>query len=667
MRKNQTLYFMLAHRWPWLVLMVVLSLFSAIAGLAAPFFQKVFVDYLTNVRPETQYGDSLLASVENTLFQFHPIWLLVAAFGSMLLTQWIGTFTGWLGIREAVKRQEVIGEVVYQKTLSLRQDQTLGQTVGEAVSIYATDVPGSTALVDQTIPLGAGVIFPFVCAPIAVQIICGIPIGLTVLVMLFVLSISIALSVRQSRFFQSFKKLAADRTGLVNEWIQNIRLLRILGWVESFEKKIFAKREEETINRVRMVTNGQMMGAFGSSINFFMNLVAVITLVSVKGAAATPGDYFALLWIFGVFLSRPFRQVPWIFTFTFDGWTSIKRVEAFLARHRESLGFTLMEYAESKSRSRTSANSAASSVREELTSSPVAHPFEAGAQNAAQTVVVEGLNLHVLTAQGEKRLLDDVSFEIRAGQFAAIVGEVGSGKTLLLMSLLGETGASLKSLLVGRTQLANSSREARRPYFGFVPQDGFVMSANLRENVVFRYGAGIEYDAGVLKALRSAQFDPNHEGVPDGLATEFGERGVNLSGGQKQRVGLARAAYIKHPVVLLDDALSAVDVDTERLLFETLLFGEWAQTTRLMVTHRLSVLERVDCVLFMKNGRIHAQGRFQDLVENNLEFREFVSSMSTGRDEDSSAPKLVPNLGTKTNPSEAEPLTSQLPEEEDPV
>lgn len=650
MRKNQTLFFMLAHRWPWLVVMVVLSLFSAIAGLAAPFFQKDFVDYLTNVRPETQYGDTLLASLETALFQLHPIWLLVAAFVSMLLTQWIGTFTGWLGIREAVKRQEIIGEVVYQKTLSLRQDQTLGQTVGEAVSIYATDVPGSTALVDQTIPLGAGVVFPFVCAPIAVQMICGIPIGITVLVMLVVLSISIALSVRQSRFFQSFKKLAADRTGLVNEWIQNIRLLRILGWVESFEKKIFAKREEETVNRVRMVTNGQMMGAFGSSINFFMNLVAVITLVQVKGAAATPGDYFALLWIFGVFLSRPFRQVPWIFTFTFDGWTSIKRVEAFLARHQESLGFTLIDYARMKSRVRTSEQSSVSVPSVAIDST-------------AQSVVVEGLDLKVQTAQGEKKLLDNVSFEIRAGEFTAIVGEVGSGKSLLLMSLLGETGASLKSLLVGQTQLADSSREARRPYFGFVPQDGFVMSANLRENVVFRYGAGAEYDAGVLKALRAAQFDPNHEGVPDGLATEFGERGVNLSGGQKQRVGLARAAYLKHPVVLLDDALSAVDVDTERLLFETLLFGEWARTTRLMVTHRLSVLERVDRVLFMKRGRIHAQGRFHDLVARDADFREFVSSMDTGGQEDSSAPKLVPTGDLPAVHAHASPVN----EEEDPV
>ncbi len=636
---NSTVRFMLRYRPSWLFAMVGLSLFSALAGLAAPFFQKVFVDRLTGVSPETQYGETWLATIESFLFNYHPLYLLGIAFGFMLVTQWISTLTGWIGLRESVKRQEIIGEVVYQKTLSLRQDQTVGQTVGEVVSIYATDVVGSTAIVDQTIPLGAGVIFPFICAPIAVQLICGIPVTYTVMVMVGVLSISIFLSIRQSRFFQSFKRLAADRTGLVNEWIQNIRLLRILGWVESFEKKIFNKREEETVNRVRMVTNGQMMGAFGSSINFFMNLVAVITLTNLKGAQATPGDFFALLWIFGVFLSRPFRQVPWIFTFTFDGWTSINRVEAFLQRHRSSLNFDLLEYARNQYLNKQGRDSELKTSSRE--------------DKAGRSLAVEGLSLVVNVGnpggesghgidggQETRRLLDNVSFTLEAGEFAAIVGEVGSGKTLLLMSLLGETAAEVRDLKVGTQQMSNMSREARRSYFGFVPQDGFVMSANLRENVVFRYDAGSEYDAGVLKALRAAQFDPASEGITDGLATEFGERGVNLSGGQRQRVGLARAAYLSRPVVLLDDALSAVDVETEKLLFETLLFGEWRKTTRLMVTHRLSVLERVDRVIFMRAGKIRDQGTFSELVARSSDFREFISSMDH-KDPTGSPPPIV--------------------------
>jgi ATP-binding cassette, subfamily B, multidrug efflux pump len=616
---------MLVHRWPWLIAMVSLSFVSAIVGLATPFFQKVFVDRLTHVAPELSYGHGAFADIEKFLFQYHAVSLLVAAFGTMLLAQWITTFANWLGIREAMKRQELISEVIYQKTMSLRLDQTAGQTVGEVVSIYATDVPGSTAIVDQTIPMGAGVIFPFICAPIAVQLICGIPVGITVVVMLVVLAISITLSVRQSRFFQMFKKLAADRTGLVNEWIQNIRLLRILGWVESYEKKIFRKRIEETSNRVRMVTNGQMMGAFGSSINFFMNVTAVATLARIKGDSATPGDYFALLWIFGVFLSRPFRQVPWIFTFTFDGWTSITRIENFLLRHVALASDLKSIYADAGARRRRNEAHAIS---------------KRTAPKTSQALEVKHLGL---TIDGHE-ILSDVTFSLKAGEFAAIVGEVGSGKSLLLMSLLGETAAEVTELKVGETLLHGKSREDRRAFFGFVPQDGFVMSASLRENIVFRYDVGSETDAGVLEALRAAQFDPNHEGVVDGLAAEIGERGVNLSGGQRQRIGLARAAYLSRPVILLDDALSAVDVETERLLFDSLLFGVWKDTTRLMVTHRLSVLDRVDRVLFLKDGRIVDQGSMFELVGRNRDFREFIHSMGV---ENSSAPKIEVETSAK--------------------
>ena len=582
------LAWMLKSRWPAIVLMVFGSLIAALVGLAAPFFQKLFVDRLTHKE---------LAIFSDLFVGVHPLWLLSMAFGAMILTQWLSTATSWVGIWQSVKVQERFGLEIYKKALSMRLDQATRQPVGETVSIYATDVTGATAFLDQTIPLGAGIIFPFVCAPIAVQVICGIPVRTTVMLMLAVLSISITLSIRQSRFFQAFKRLAAERTALVNEWVQNLRLLRILGWVDVFEQKIFNKREEETVNRVKMVTNGQMMGSFGSSVNFFLNLVAVMTLGRLKGDTATPGDYFALLWIFGVFLSRPFRQVPWIFTFTFDGWTSLKRIENYLNRF-DTEGLSVGE-----SKVDASCHSAALSLR--------------------------NLSLKI----GEIEILHDISFDVEPGEFVAIVGEVGSGKSLLLMSLLGETAAACSTLTVNGAELRGRPVDERRKFFGFVPQDGFVMSASLRENVAFRYDVKSEIDPAVIQALRAAQFDPMHENgsgsLPDGVATEIGERGVNLSGGQRQRVGLARASYLRRPVILLDDALSAVDVETERALFETLLFGEWREATRIMVTHRLSVLERVDRILFLRDGRLIDQGRFQELARRNDDFRGFVSSLAT--------------------------------------
>lgn len=153
------------------------------------------------------------------------------------------------------------------------------------------------------------------------------------------------------------------------------------------------------------------------------------------------------------------------------------------------------------------------------------------------------------------------------------------------------------------------------------------MSASLRENVAFLYDIEAERDNDVEESLRLAQFEIFKERVENGLATEIGERGVNLSGGQKQRVSLARVHFHKAPILLLDDCLSAVDVDTEEKLFSQLLDGAWGERTRLLVTHRLSVLHRVDKIFFMQDGRIIDQGKFNELMSRSQLFREFTQSV----------------------------------------
>ena len=118
--------------------------------------------------------------------------------------------------------------------------------------------------------------------------------------------------------------------GLVGQWVQNIRTLRILGWVSEFEKKILKVREFETENRLMMLTNSQTMNSISSSITFIINIVAVISYLSVTNNRMSSGTLLALLWIIGIFLTKPFRQMPWFFTFLFDSWTSLRRVNLFL-------------------------------------------------------------------------------------------------------------------------------------------------------------------------------------------------------------------------------------------------------------------------------------------------------------------------------------------------
>lgn len=565
------------------LLILLSSLLAAVLGLLGPFFQKEFIDQLSGVQSHLH------------LVQFNnPLLYILGAFVCVILSQSFSQLTNFLSVREALYMQKIFAQRLYEKTLNLRVDTMSGKAVGEIVSLYATDVQGATVFLDQTLPAGASTLFPLILAPFAISLIFDVPPWPTITLIVIIVLLNSLMAFRQSRFFFRFKQLAAERIGLVNEWIQNIRTIRILGWIRHFENNIFAKREIETRNRVMMVTNGQIMNAISSSITFVLNIATLGSLVLYSKHQITGGELLALLWIVAVFLTRPFRQMPWFFTFAFDSWTSLKRLETFF------------------------------STKNNETPIPTKESIKSARREEKYAVQIRDLNLEI----GGRKILDHIDLDLMHGEFVAVVGEVGSGKSMLLLSLLRETGASFGFYhLVNKDALTESLDELRSQY-AYVPQEGFIMSATLRENVAFIYDVEPERDALVEESLKFAQFDLSTERVDKGLNTEIGERGVNLSGGQKQRVGLARVHFHKAPVLLLDDCLSAVDVDTEQRLFDQLLLGAWKSRTRVLVTHRLSALPRVDRILFMEEGRIIDQGSFEELLARNQKFREFTTSVA---------------------------------------
>lgn len=566
------------------VFVLLSSLVAAVFGLLGPFFQKEFIDQLTGVQ-----GTLHLIQFDN------PLIYVMGAFACVLLAQAFSQLTNYLSTRESLYMQKVFAQRLYEKTLHLRVDTMSGKPVGEIVSLYATDVQGATVFLDQTLPTGCSTLFPLLLAPYAISILFDIPLWPTVIVMFTIAIFNTFMAFRQSKFFFLFKQLAAERIGLVNEWVQNIRTIRILGWTRHFEKNIFDKRTIETQNRITMVTNGQVMNAVSTSITFILNVIALATLVLYSNHQVTSGELLALLWIVGIFLIRSFRQMPWFFTFAFDSWTSLKRLEDFLSTKNNQT--------------------------EQLDSTPPSYAEERDEKYALQ---VRGLNLVI----GGRKILSHINFDVAHGEFVAVVGEVGAGKSMLLLSLLRETGARFDSYHLGDKDALKIPFDEVRSQYAYVPQEGFIMSASLRENVAFLYDIELERDPMVEESLRLAQFDLSTERVEKGLNTEIGERGVNLSGGQRQRVGLARVHFHQAPIMLLDDCLSAVDVDTEQKLFEQLLLGAWSERTRLLVTHRLSALHRVDRILFMEDGKILDQGTFEELLGRNEKFREYTTTVA---------------------------------------
>ena len=209
----------------------------------------------------------------------------------------------------------------------------------------------------------------------------------------------------------------------------------------------------------------------------------------------------------------------------------------------------------------------------------------------------------------------------RQGEAIAVIGKVGSGKTRLLLSILGETDD------YGPFAFTGTAPPLR---FAYVPQQPVLLIASIQENVDL---FAAQDPTAIWEALRLCSLEEEVQGMPHGLDMEVGEFGASLSGGQKQRLSLARAVVHQPDVVCLDDPFSALDEQTEARIVDRLLFGAWAGTTRVVATHRLHHLERFDRILFMREGAVVLDGSLAELLSNpspeGQAFRELYAARGT--------------------------------------
>ncbi len=212
--------------------------------------------------------------------------------------------------------------------------------------------------------------------------------------------------------------------------------------------------------------------------------------------------------------------------------------------------------------------------------------------------------------------LEEVSFSVPAGSFVAIVGPVGSGKSTLLSLLARLYDPPRGQLLLDGQDLLDVPTKALREAVALVPQDTFLFSATIEENVKLGLHGRLDR-AAVERATRAAQVDSEIRSVPGGYGALLGERGVNLSGGQRQRVAIARALVRTPRLLLLDDALSAVDTATETAIdheIRAMASNGGPPPTRFVATHRLAAARAADLVLVLDKGRLVEKGTHRELV-----------------------------------------------------
>ena len=226
---------------------------------------------------------------------------------------------------------------------------------------------------------------------------------------------------------------------------------------------------------------------------------------------------------------------------------------------------------------------------------------------------IRGLTFAYEGAAG-RPALTDVRLSIPKGSRVAIVGAVGSGKSTLAHLIAKIYPPPEGTLFVGGEDLATVPVERIRAGIGFVPQEAFLFSRPLSDNVAF--GLPSADPETVREAVRVARLDADLAALPQGLQTVVGERGFTLSGGQRQRATLARAIAVDPHFLVLDDALSSVDATTEQAILDALASGRPGRTL-LLITHRLSTLRAVDRIVVLERGRVVEDGTHDALLARN--------------------------------------------------
>lgn len=370
---------------------------------------------------------------------------------------------------------------------------------------------------------------------------------------------------------QQQSKLSA----IVQESISGIRVLRAFGREQSFADTFSNESEHYKQKQLKLV---RIDALFMPVIVILVGLSTILTVYvgahKVMTGELSPGVIVQFVFYVNI-LTWPFAVVGWVTSL-------VQKAEASQARINEFLHTT-----------------------PDINDAADAQHFTAGPLRMQ--------NVCYIYPNSDIEALHDITLEIPVGKTLGVIGRTGSGKSTLAQLIPRMIDPTSGSISVGNTDLRELKTTSLRENIGYVPQEVFLFSDSIRNNVTFGKEAT---DEEVVRASRIADVHDNILAFPDGYNTILGERGINLSGGQKQRISIARA-IIKNPEILLfDDCLSAVDTQTEDRIIRELKEVMKGKTS-IVIAHRISTVKEADIIIYLDHGRITEQGTHAELLALN--------------------------------------------------
>ena len=383
------------------------------------------------------------------------------------------------------------------------------------------------------------------------------------------------LSRRMHRLYREVQASFADLTEVVRERFAGIRVVKAYNREDAETEQLSKISKDYLGKNLRLV---RVTGVFFPGMMFFSNISLALVLYlggrQTIGFAITPGDFVAFISYLGL-LTWPMMAMGWVINLIQRGAASLDRINVILQTKPDIMS--------------SERPSPLKTIRGDIVSDEVSFRYNSG-QPAA---------------------LSKISFSLDSGQTLGVVGPTGSGKTTLCRLISRLNDVTEGGLSIDGVDIREIPLETLRSHMAVVPQDAFLFSGSIRENLCF--GKEDASDEEMVEAARAAHLYRNIMEFPDRFDTLIGEKGVTLSGGQKQRLALARALLISKPILILDDPMSQVDTETAAAILASIRDLSIGRTT-VIVSHRLSHVRHADQIIVLERGRITETGTHDELM-----------------------------------------------------
>jgi len=438
---------------------------------------------------------------------------------------------------------------------------------------------------------------------------------------------------------KAINKITDQRVSLTQEILGAVRFVKYFGWEMSFLERIETIRRKEIRSIQFLMAIRNAINAISMSIPIFASMLAFITY-ALTAHALNPAFVFSSLALFNS-IRIPLNLLPLVIGQVVDAASSVGRIEEFLLAEEakdqavidpnataaisvEAGEFTWEKTktsaesfkalpsgdAKSKKELKQEAKDKKAADKEAKAAGTAPSPTNASDDNVAKTSSNGNDSEKTLTDEEPPFKIADLNFSVGRNELVAVIGGVGSGKSSLLAALAGDMRRT------GGTFTMGASR-------AFCPQYAWIQNCSLQDNILFGKSMNSSW---YNKVVDACALRPDLEMLPAGDLTEIGEKGITVSGGQKQRLNIARAIYFDSDIILMDDPLSAVDAHVGRHIMDEAICGLLANKCRVLATHQLWVLNRVDRIVWMEDGRIKTTGTFKELMATDEEFVKLIAN-----------------------------------------